>query len=66
MRQNSTFLSLLLAGLVGFFSFFMAPAALADTASDAEGGASEGEVYTIGTETTFAPFEFHDPPVTSS
>jgi len=61
MRQNRTFLSLLLAGLVGFFSFFLAPAAWADTAPDAEGGASEGEVYTIGTDTTFAPFEFHDP-----
>ena len=61
MRQNRTFLSLLLAGLVGFFSFFLAPAAWADTTPDAEGGASEGEVYTIGTDTTFAPFEFHDP-----
>ncbi|NWN88817.1 MAG: ABC transporter substrate-binding protein/permease, partial [Micrococcaceae bacterium] len=61
MRQGRSFLSLLFAGLVAFFSFFMAPAALADTAPDAEGGAPDGEVYTIGTDTTFAPFEFRDP-----
>ena len=61
MRQGRRFLSLLFAGLIAFFSFIMAPAALADTAPDAEGGAPEGELYTIGTDTTFAPFEFRDP-----
>jgi len=61
MRKGKTLLSVVFAGIVAFFSFFMAPAALADTGPDAEGGAPEGELYVIGTDTTFAPFEFRDP-----
>lgn len=61
MRQGKTLWSVFFAGIVAFFSFFMAPAALADTGPDAEGGAPDGELYVIGTDTTFAPFEFRDP-----
>lgn len=48
------------AACIALFSIVLAPAAMADTAPDAEGGAPEGELYTIGTDTTFAPFEFRD------
>ena len=61
MTVGKRFLSLFFAGLVALFSFAMVPAAMADTAPDAEGGAEEGEPYVIGTDTTFAPFEFRDP-----
>ena len=61
MRPNKTLLSFVFAGFVALFSFLMVPAALADTAPDAEGGDPEGELYVIGTDTTFAPFEFRDP-----
>src|SRR5699024_9693389 len=61
MRQNKTFVSWVFAGLVALFSFLMVPSALADTAPDAEGGDPEGQLYVIGTDTTFAPFEFRDP-----
>src|SRR5690606_10932894 len=54
------FLTLLVAGIFTLFSFFLTPAAFADTAPDAEGGDPEGELYVIGTDTTFAPFEFRD------
>ncbi|MEI4927707.1 hypothetical protein Q8G50_34885, partial [Klebsiella pneumoniae] len=61
MRQGKTLLSMVFAGIVAFFSFFMPPAAFAGTGPDAEGGAPDGELYVIGTDTTFAPFEFRDP-----
>lgn len=61
MRQGKTFLTFIFTGLIALFSIFMAPAAIADTAPDAEGGDPEGELYIIGTDTTFAPFEFRDP-----
>lgn len=60
MRRDKRFLSLVFAACVALFGFFLAPAALADTAPDAEGGDPDGELYTIGTDTTFAPFEFRD------
>ena len=58
MRRVGTFSSLAFAAIVAFVSLLMAPAAMADTAP--EGGETEGEVYTIGTAATFAPFEFRD------
>lgn len=61
MRQGRSLLTFVFAGIVAFFSVFLASSALADTAPDAEGGDPEGELYIIGTDTTFAPFEFRDP-----
>src|SRR5699024_9380874 len=60
MRNSRTILSLLFAALATFLGFFLATPALADSVPDAEGGNPEGDVYSIGTDTTFAPFEFRD------
>ncbi len=60
MKQSRTIVSLLFAVLATSLGFFLATPALADTAPDAEGGNPEGDVFSIGTDTTFAPFEFRD------
>src|SRR5699024_12163641 len=60
MRNSRTILSLLFAALATFLGFFLATPALADSVPDAEGGNPEGDVYSIWTDTTFAPFEFRD------
>lgn len=59
MRQIRALRSIILVACIAVMGMLVAPAAWADTARD-EGGDPEGELYTIGTDTTFAPFEFRD------
>lgn len=60
MRPGRRLSSLIFAAFVALFSVLLTPAAVADSAPDAKGGDPQGELYTIGTDTTFAPFEFRD------
>lgn len=60
MRPGRAFLAVVFAACAAIFGVFLAPASMADTSPDTEGGDPQGEVYTIGTDTTFAPFEFRD------
>lgn len=60
MSRGGMFFSWVFAAIVASFSIFMVPTAMGDTQPESEEETAQGEVYTIGTAATFAPFEYRD------